>query len=97
MFRITIARALVLFGLLCLAGLSTVIGTNLYGISRVKIGGPLYDQIKLGNDLIADVLPPPLYVIEAYLEATLALHDSSTIETRRRRLVELKEEYGKRL
>lgn len=97
MFRITIARALVLFGLLCMAGLSAVIGTNLYGISRVKIGGPLYDQIKLGNDLIADVLPPPLYVIEAYLEATLALHDSPPIETRRRRLVELKEEYGKRL
>ena len=36
-------------------------------IARVKVNGPLYHEIVLGKDLIADVLPPPEYVIESYL------------------------------
>jgi hypothetical protein len=36
-----------------------VIATSVYGLSQLKVGGPLYNQIKLGNDLIADILPPP--------------------------------------
>ena len=33
----------------------------------LRVNGPLYDQIVLGKDLIADVLPPPEYIIESYL------------------------------
>jgi len=36
-------------------------------LGRVKVGGPEYDKIVLGKDLVADVLPPPEYIIEAYL------------------------------
>jgi len=36
-------------------------------ITRVKVNGPLYHEIALGKDLVADVLPPPEYVIESYL------------------------------
>ena len=69
----------------------------IYALSDVKVGGPLYDKIKLGNDLVADILPPPEYVIESYLEATLALQQSgSTRGTRRDRLIQLKKEYDER-
>jgi methyl-accepting chemotaxis protein WspA len=38
-------------------------------LERVKINGPFYHDIVRGKDLIADVLPPPAYIIESYLVA----------------------------
>ena len=95
-FRLTIARAMVLFGLVTAAGLAAVVFTGIYALSEVKVGGPLYDKLKLGNDLIADILPPPEYVIESYLEATLALNDPGDLAKRRDRLAQLKKEYDER-
>ena len=94
--RLTIARAMALFGLVTAAGLAAVVFTGIYALSDVKVGGPLYTQIKLGNDLVADILPPPEYVIESYLEATLALNNPSELDARRSRLTQLKKEYDER-
>jgi methyl-accepting chemotaxis protein len=94
--RLTMARAMVLFGLVIATGLGAVVFTGIYALSDVKIGGPLYDKIKLGNDLVADILPPPEYVIEAYLEATLALNNPAELAARRDRLLQLKKEYDER-
>ena len=94
--RLTISRAMVLFGLVTAIGLGAVVFTGIYALSDVKVGGPLYSKIKLGNDLIADILPPPEYVIESYLEATLALNNPAELATRRDRLVQLKKEYDER-
>lgn len=35
--------------------------------SHISIHGPIYHEIILQNELIADILPPPAYIIEAYL------------------------------
>jgi methyl-accepting chemotaxis protein len=94
--RLTISRAILIFGLVTALGLGAVIATSVYGLSQLKVGGPLYNQIKLGNDLIADILPPPEYVIESYLEATLVLHDPAKLSTHRDRLAQLKKEYDER-
>jgi len=94
--RLTIARAMVLFGLVTAAGLAAVVFTGIYALSDVKVGGPLYDRIKLGNDLVADILPPPEYVIEAYLEATLALNNPAELASHRDRLTQLKKDYDER-
>ena len=94
--RLTIARAMVLFGLVTATGLAAVVFTGIYALSEVKVGGPLYNKIKLGNDLIADILPPPEYVIESYLEVTLALNNPAELGTRRDRLAQLKKEYDER-
>jgi methyl-accepting chemotaxis protein len=94
--RLTIARAMVLFGLVTATGLAAVVFTGVYAVSDVKIGGPLYNQIKLGNDLVADILPPPEYVIESYLEATLALNNPAELEAHRGRLAQLKKDYDER-
>jgi len=95
-FRITISRAIFAFGALVVVGLLAVIFASNFALSQLKVGGPLYDKIKLGNDLVADILPPPEYVIEAYLEATLALQDPSTVAARRDRLAQLKKDYDER-
>jgi methyl-accepting chemotaxis protein len=94
--RLTISRAILIFGLVTALGLGAVIATSVYGLSQLKVGGPLYNQIKLGNDLIADILPPPEYVIEAYLEATLVLLDPAQLAAHRDRIAQLKKEYDER-
>ncbi|MGE5478662.1 MAG: methyl-accepting chemotaxis protein [Bacteroidales bacterium] len=65
-------------------------------LSQLKVGGPLYQRIILGKDLIADILPPPEYIIESYLEATLALNDPASLPSRRERLAQLRKEYDER-
>ena len=35
--------------------------------NEVQVGGPYYTRIILGKDLVADILPPPAYILEAYL------------------------------
>ena len=60
-FRTTskIASALMIVG--CLV----MLATTYYALRTLKVGGPLYSRIVLGKDLLADVLPPPEYVIES--------------------------------
>lgn len=94
--RISIARAIVAFGLITAAGLAAMLFTSNYALNQLKVGGPLYTQIKLGNDLVADILPPPLYVVEAYLEATLALRDPSHAAAHKERLAQLHKDYNER-
>lgn len=36
-------------------------------LETVRVNGPLYRDIILGKDLIADILPPPAYIIETHL------------------------------
>lgn len=37
------------------------------GLGKVQVNGPIYKRVAQGKDLIADVLPPPEYLIESYL------------------------------
>jgi methyl-accepting chemotaxis protein len=39
----------------------------LAALQELKVNGPVYQEIRRGTDLTADILPPPLYVIEALL------------------------------
>ena len=50
-----------------------ILGFFLFGvvayktITNIKINGEMYNEIVLGKDLVADILPPPEYIIESYL------------------------------
>ena len=44
-------------------------------LQQLQVNGPLYTRIVQGKDLIADILPPPEYIIESYL-VVLQLADS---------------------
>jgi methyl-accepting chemotaxis protein len=50
--------------LLCVAASSFIL---LNTLNTVKVGGPVYTKIRHAVDLTADILPPPLYLIETYL------------------------------
>jgi methyl-accepting chemotaxis protein len=38
-------------------------------LATVEVNGPLYSEIVQGKDVVADILPPPEYLVEAYLVA----------------------------
>lgn len=38
-------------------------------VQKVRINGPVYQEIIQGKDLLADILPPPEYLVESYLLA----------------------------
>lgn len=44
--------------------------------SRFRVNGPVYESIVSQKDLLADILPPPLYVIETYLVALQLLGET---------------------
>ena len=66
-------------------------------LQQLQVNGPLYTRIVQGKDLIADILPPPEYIIESYL-VVLQLADAP--EDKRSGLIErlqtLKKEYDDR-
>ena len=80
-----------------------MLGTIVFGIvarqslQELQVNGPLYQRIVQGKDLIADILPPPEYIIESYL-VVLQIHDASAEvrPTLAKRLEQLKNEYGQR-
>lgn len=94
--RFSLSSAIIAFGVVLALGFTAVVSTSLYALRELKVGGPLYSDIKLGNDLIADILPPPEYVIEAYLEATLAMREPDQLATHGERLVQLRKDYDER-
>ena len=94
--RLSIASAVTIFGMLLAVGFASVVLTGAYALRELKVGGPLYERIKLGNDLVADILPPPEYVIEAYLEATLVLRDPKSLVEHEKKLLQLKKDYDDR-
>ncbi|MGJ4945921.1 methyl-accepting chemotaxis protein [Bradyrhizobium sp. HKCCYLS1011] len=94
--RLSISAVIAAFGLLVAVGLAAVVLTGAYALGELRVGGPLYSDIKLGNDLVADILPPPEYVIEAYLESTLALREPKNLEAHQTKLAQLRKDYDER-
>jgi methyl-accepting chemotaxis protein len=83
-------------GAVLAAGFAIVVGTSWLALSELKVNGPLYERVVQGKDLIADILPPPLYILEAYLEATLLSKDPSTLGERKEKIERLRKDYDDR-
>jgi methyl-accepting chemotaxis protein len=48
--------------------------------SMVKVKGQIYNDIVAGKDLIADILPPPQYIIESYLVVLQLVNETDTVK-----------------
>ncbi len=68
-----------------------------FAVSSVRIGGAAYKSIVRDKDLVADILPPPAYVIEANLEASQAMLYPEQVQARGRRIAELHRQYSARI
>jgi methyl-accepting chemotaxis protein len=65
-------------------------------IDAIRMGGAMQLKSRQTADLIADILPPPEYVIEPYLEATLLLQQPQRLAEARTRLQKLHADYDTR-
>ncbi len=50
-----------------LGGLLVFVAAAYRALTQLRVNGPVYQRLAAADELIADVLPPPEYVIEAYL------------------------------
>ena len=46
--------------------LAVLVGLD-QAFERVRINGPLYKAIDGGQAVVADILPPPLFIVESHL------------------------------
>jgi methyl-accepting chemotaxis protein len=91
--KVRLGSILVVFALVisAIVGLQTVLTTRT--VEQIRVGGPTFDAVALSKDLVADILPPPLYVIETYLVITKALEDGSAgVDRARSEIARLKAE-----
>jgi methyl-accepting chemotaxis protein len=79
--------------ILVLIAISVLAATR---IDAIRMGGPLQLESQRAADLIADILPPPEYVIEPYLEATLLLSHPEDAKVAEARLIKLHQDYTAR-
>ncbi len=56
-------------------GIAAVGVLNYQSLQTVKVNGPHYQNLVLGKDLIADTLPPPIYITESFAAAHQILDD----------------------
>ncbi len=68
---------------------------SLYTLNRLKVTGPIYTEISQQKDLLADILPPTLYVIEPYLNALQLLDENNptAIKEQIARIQSLEQDY----
>lgn len=93
-FRTKIISVLVLLT----TGLVVVGALSFTTLSKVAIGSPAYRDIVDSKDLLADVLPPPAYLVEYQLEAhELASNAEADIGSFERRFAELEAAYETRM
>ncbi|WP_162605077.1 methyl-accepting chemotaxis protein [Geomonas oryzae] len=96
--RFSILQLIVTMAAVSIAGLILVSITAHSIINRVKVNGPVYAQIVQGKDLVADILPPPEYIIESYLVVLQASRetDPAKLQKLQESFKELKGEYEER-
>ncbi|WP_018858809.1 methyl-accepting chemotaxis protein [Rhizobium sp. 42MFCr.1] len=71
--KLNIARSLAIFAVVVATGLIASIGIQNYAFNKLRVNGEMYRQIVYGKDLVADILPPPLYIVESYMLALEAV------------------------
>ncbi|MYM85436.1 methyl-accepting chemotaxis protein [Duganella sp. FT50W] len=68
-----LARRFALLMAIIVAGFALYGTWSFYVLNQLKVNGPIYQRVVQGKDLIADILPPPEYIIESYLVALQAM------------------------
>ncbi|MGC3957541.1 MAG: hypothetical protein QM813_06155 [Verrucomicrobiota bacterium] len=80
--KLSIGVRLMLVGVVAALGLGGYALMSLRTLDHVKVNGPLYAEIVRGKDLVADILPPPEYLIESYLVSFQLVEESDPASRR---------------
>ena len=80
--NISVAKKFAILIIFVFVGMTGVFSISTYTITKTSIGSATYQSISDSKDLLADILPPPLYVIETYLDAlqVVGTSDAANLE-----------------
>lgn len=92
----SIKRTAMIGGGVVLATMVATAAIISFEFNTIRVGGGVDTANRQISDLVADILPPPEYVIEPYLEATLLVNDPGSLATRKARLADLEGQYNER-
>jgi methyl-accepting chemotaxis protein len=65
--KLKLSRRLATLVAIFLTGMAVYGFWSFKTLNELKVNGPLYHRVIQSKDLIADVLPPPAYILESYL------------------------------
>jgi methyl-accepting chemotaxis protein len=94
---IRISQATRALGAFFTLSLLILCGVSWYAIAHVRIGSAAYQRIADAKDLTADILPPPLYLVEARLTFQEIKADPSRLTAERPKLAQMHRDYDTRL
>ncbi|MEJ2457064.1 MAG: methyl-accepting chemotaxis protein [Novosphingobium sp.] len=81
----------ILSALVVLAVLATA-----FVIAEIRFGGPIQRKHALNDEMLADIKPPPAFVVEPYLEASLAAANPETGKDDLERIHAIQAEFNER-
>jgi len=89
---------LILLGCIMMAGFILFGLLSFRAISKVKVNGAIYASIAQGKDLVADILPPPEYIIESYLVMYQAADEQNPdrLKTLHEKFTQLRKDFEER-
>ena len=87
---------ILVFGAVMAVGITATIAVTAYSINTIRIGGTTYDGLIQNKDLVADILPPPLYLLEALSEARGMFLASKPYADTKKKIAELHKDYDER-
>ena len=93
MTNLRIKSMLILLAGMIILVFAASVAVQQYAASQGAINSSQYAQIVRAKDLVADVLPPPAYLLESYLEVNLAKDETDQLGNHVARLDQLKQEY----
>ncbi len=98
MKNIRIGKKLILLLAVFIIGYAIFVYISFSALNRLRINGNLYNQIIMSKDLIADVLPPPEYIIESYMNVLQMTYENDLVQMDRfyTELRRLQADYEKR-
>ncbi len=93
---IRISGVLNLFAALLIAGFILATGAAAFSLMELRVGGPVSEQQTKAQTFIADILPPPLYLVEALLTAHRGPDELDRAAEIEKKLKSLKQDYDSR-
>jgi len=97
--NIRLSKKLALLVGVPVVGLAFFAGTAFTTLNTVRVQGDLYNDIVQGKDLIADILPPPAYIVETHMEVFAMAREEQRedIERLAQRCKQLRNDYNTRI
>lgn len=79
-----------------IGAVALVILLSSLGMNHIRVGGVVHQREALINEFVADIMPPPAYVIEPMLELSELMRDPASLPERELALARLEKAYHTR-